>query len=189
MTVDIMVDIETLGLTAGSVILSIGAVHFDRTTGAEKSSFYCVIDVESSADEGLTADPKTVAWWARQGQDAQRMAFGLADTPMLFGDAMEHFNGWCWARLSADVALDDDFRFWSQGSMDAIVIGHALIVAGVEAPWEFWQTRDTRSVYDAAGFDRDQIEFQGTKHCALDDARHQVRCLVAAINKMKGAEQ
>lgn len=65
----VMVDIESLGLKPGAVILSIGAVQFsDAGFGA---SFYRAIDVFDSLMHGLTINPETVEWWRKQSAEAR----------------------------------------------------------------------------------------------------------------------
>ena len=66
---NVMVDIETLGTSSNSVILSIGAVEFDNENlGAE---FEVYIDPESCTDHGLVIDAPTVMWWLGQSNEAR----------------------------------------------------------------------------------------------------------------------
>ena len=45
----------------------------------------------------------------------------------------------------------------------------------VEAPWKYWDVRDTRTIYELARFDlRSLKRSNGVHHNALDDAKHQV---------------
>jgi len=56
----VMVDIETLGLDIGSVILSIGAVRFDES-GVYGEPFYVEIGQQSCKNRGLEVDPETLS--------------------------------------------------------------------------------------------------------------------------------
>ena len=69
---DIMINLETLGTVAGCVILSIGAVAFDRETGELGMEFYEVINQVSCEEAGLHVDQKTVDWWAARTAEAPR---------------------------------------------------------------------------------------------------------------------
>jgi hypothetical protein len=63
--INVMVDIETLGTEPGCVVLSIGAVAFDKEMGFVED-FYEVINTVDSFSEGLTYDNDTLAWWKKQ---------------------------------------------------------------------------------------------------------------------------
>ena len=81
-----MIDIETLGRTAGSVILSVGVVVFDIRTGDpvdEGAEFYKVVDLESCLDYDLRVDASTLLWWFSEEQDVPRkiMVEDLKDDP------------------------------------------------------------------------------------------------------------
>ena len=66
---NIEIDIETLGTSHNSVILSIGAVEFDgEKLGKE---FEIFIDPESCTDHGLVIDASTVMRWMRQSDEAR----------------------------------------------------------------------------------------------------------------------
>ncbi len=168
---DIMLDIETLGLEPGATVLSVGAVAF-RRDGTILSTFESNISVESSVEHGLTADPKTAKWWAQQGTEARAEAFTGSDS--LYAEAV------LFARWFQSI---EPAYCWAQGDMDYRVWGHAMRAAGTPEPWEFRQLRDTRTAYDVLGFDKHSFEEtrQGVAHNALDDAKHQVRALCAAI--------
>ena len=60
MSVNVMVDLETLGNGSESVIISIGAVEFDPETGELGREFYKVVDAQSCVDAGLKIDASTV---------------------------------------------------------------------------------------------------------------------------------
>ena len=51
------------------------------------------------------------------------------------------------------------------------------------APWSYRAPRDCRTIYEAAG--GVEIPFEGTQHNALDDAKHQARCVIEAYRKLR----
>ena len=64
MTVNVMVDLETMSSRADASICSIGAVKFE---GKEiLDTFYCTVDLKSCKDAGLRVSMDTVEWWSRQ---------------------------------------------------------------------------------------------------------------------------
>lgn len=174
---DIMLDLETLGTRPGCIVVSVGAVGFDRYTGAILREFYRVIDLADSQRHGLTVEVGAVAWWMRQSDEA-RAVFSTSEfdvTPL--ARAASDFAEW-FAECGGGAC-----PIWSHGAaFDLPIWEAALAAAGWPAPWAFWMVRDTRTVYDLTGFDPHTIKREGTYHNALDDARHQVRCLMAATS-------
>ena len=49
---------------------------------------------------------------------------------------------------------------------------------GMKAPWQYFNVRDVRTVVELGemkGYTKDVVEFEGTPHVALDDAKPQAR--------------
>lgn len=170
---DVMIDIETLGLTPDSVILSIAAVEFDWHTGETGNTLYYKIDPNQF---GRFDCPKTRSWWSEQDADAFAEAIS---GKMLLGDAIQQF-----AQFS-----NSQNCFWSQGTdFDFPILEHAMRFYGVPTPWRYSAKRDTRTVYHVCGFDPKSIEREGTHHNALADCHHQIRCVVAALKRIKAIQ-
>ena len=79
---NVMIDIETLGLTPGSSILSIGAVYFTTNDKYSDSRFYSpipslyiTIDRFSCSVLGLTQEVSTLLWWDEQSAEVKAEAF------------------------------------------------------------------------------------------------------------------
>ncbi len=173
----IMFDLETFGTAPGSIIRSLGAVEFDLdgTTGA---SCYANIDRKSCEDVGLVADPRTEQWWSQQSKAAQE---SLLVDPQPLKLVATSFAEWVSKR-------GPDVRIWSQGAAFDPVLWEAACKAVRTMPvWKFWNTRDTRTVYDLFNFDVREITRDGTYHNALDDAIYQVKCVAAALKKGRAA--
>jgi hypothetical protein len=169
----LMLDLETWGTAPGSALRSIGAVFFDLD-GKTGETFYRNIDKASCLDAGLTIDPSTVSWWSRQSAAAQR---ALEVDQMPLRNVVFDFHSW--------AAKAGRIRVWSQGAaFDTVLWDFAARAAGYPSvPWKFWDTRDTRTVYDLFGFDARDLPRDGTYHNALDDAVYQVKCVAAALSK------
>jgi len=172
----IMFDMETFGTKPGSVLRSVGAVVFDPETGATGDTFYRNIDRKSCETVGLTVDPSTVAWWSRQSQEAQNAL--LVDAKPL-ADVIRDFHSWFWNAKGQQV--------WCQGAnFDAVLWEAACAARGVvQLPWKFWNVRDTRTVYELAGFNDKSLPRLGHHHNALDDALHQAKCVAAAVSLLR----
>jgi len=54
-----------------------------------------------------------------------------------------------------------------------------------EAPWDYWQCRDVRTLRKCAPAWPDDREHEGVAHDALDDARHQARCVAECLRRQQ----
>ncbi|MGF7007181.1 hypothetical protein J2Y52_002679 [Aminobacter sp. BE110] len=165
-----MLDLETFGTLPGSVIRSIGAVQFDLRGNTGKT-FYANIEPESCKAVGLVIDLRTEQWWSEQSKAAQQSL--LIDQLPLKAVAVA-FRSW-FHEIGGE-------QVWGQGANFDIPLWEAASLAvSVPPPWKFWNVRDTRTVYDLFDFDTRELAIERVKHNALDDARHQVRLVAAAL--------
>lgn len=175
---NVMLDLETWGTQPGSAIRSIGAVMFEPTSteiGADK--FYQNILDESCVGVGLTRDAGTEAWWAKPEQ--RRAQESLSVDPRPIAEVIDGFNTW-WQK-------NRGIFVWSQGSNFDSVLWEAVAKAcGKRVPWRFYDTRDTRTAYDMAGFNSRAVRRVGTYHNALADAEHQALCVQRSYAKVQG---
>ena len=170
-----MLDLETFGTDAGCVIRSIGAVVFDPRLGIAEE-FYQNLTEEDQVILGAVKDPKTVSWWAKQSKESQEI---FAVDPVRLEVAALRFSDF-WKRNSLKY-------LWSQGSnFDGILLEWSMKLVDKKAPWMFYNTRDTRTAYDMAGFNPKTMPRQGVYHNALDDAKHQCRCVYRSYQMIDG---
>ncbi len=165
----VMLDLETLGFTPGSVVVSIGAVKFDPFGDAPVESFYQTIDVDSSIRAGLTVEGETLLWWLRQGDEARRSTFA-GDTQGI-GSALVEFHDW----------FPPSAYVWSNGpAFDVSILEAAYRGAtGIEAPWSHRRVVDCRTIQligDLLGIKTPKVEFPAgaVAHNAISDAHVQV---------------
>lgn len=118
----IMIDLETLALTADACILSIGAVKFDDEGELGEGGFYR--NVSRQFDRRV--DKATIDWWKTQ--------------PIAAKEALEE------NKTNLTTALDEltdffdhpDYYVWSKGAaFDIPIINHALKTKGMKAPWKY----------------------------------------------------
>lgn len=75
-------------------------------------------------------------------------------------------------------------KFWCQGAtFDPVILEFALSHYGLSLPWKFWNVRDTRTAYDVLGFNAKSVPREGVYHSALDDCKHQIKCLRMAMKQ------
>jgi hypothetical protein len=169
-----MLDLETWGTKPGSAIRSIGAVTFDPFGDGTVDEFYANISDESCAAANLTKDPSTIAWWARQSEAAQK---SLLKDQQPIEKVVRDFRQWFIANKGLWV--------WSQGSNFDVVLWEAAHErVNVVVPWKFWDARDTRTAYEIGRLNTRTIKRAGTYHNALDDAKHQAKCVQLAYKRI-----
>jgi len=177
---DVMVDIETLGTAAGSVVLSIGAVAFSEDTpeaewGMLRSS---PISVASCRSYGLTLDESTLAWWLGQEDAARKLLTdALASDAASLEQSLAVFSSW----------FPSKARLWGNGAdFDNALLAAAFRAVGARPPWNYSDSRCFRTMKRV--FDNVPApEFQGVRHDALADALHQTRHLQAILACVRGS--
>jgi hypothetical protein len=170
-TFEVMLDIETLGVKPGSVILNIGAVEFDPKTGQFGKDFYVAIDVGDSQSYGMTMDAETIQWWMNQSADARLSSFGGGKAYSLR------------AALSLLLNFTTGKKIWCHGpSFDASLLEYAYRKVGILIPWKFSDVRCTRTIYDLAGVCPDRTK--GTHHNALADAKAQAVAVIDGYKRL-----
>lgn len=172
-TLHVMLDLETLGTKPGCVIRSIGAVAFDPAAEILGAAFYANLDRASCAAAGLTVDPDTEAWWARQSPQARAR---LEPDQRPLGEALDGFDAF-WRQANA-------LQIWGHGaSFDAPILEAAYRALGRRTPWSYANCRDTRTLYELADVAPDRAD--GLHHDALDDAKTQARAVQAGWRKLR----
>lgn len=164
MNTDIMIDLETLDVLPSATILTIGAVKFDPfgedISEPAMEKFYVRVDVDSCDRIGCTVSQATLDWWGNQSQAAQDEAFDPANRIDIV-DAMNQLYKFCWGAK----------RVWSHGAgFDVIICENIFRKIGKAVPWQFWEVRDTRTLFDiGVNPHRPPV----LKHHALEDAWNQ----------------
>lgn len=184
-----MIDLETLGKSAGAVILSAGVVLFRpgllRMDGdrfdwsdwdADIATKKVKIDRVSCEAIGLTIDPETEAWWNDQSEEARADAFGFDPNRLPIADALNEIADFLRTSLPGKDGTYAG-RIWSHGApFDFPILSAALRKAGIAEPWNFRAVRDTRTIFDAAG-----LSYSGTAHEPVADAMAQARVVSQSL--------
>jgi hypothetical protein len=168
----IMVDTETLGTHPGCAIRSVGACVFEPKTGEIGARFYANVEPASCEALGLTADPKTVEWWASQPREAEE---ALASSQLPLVNVLDAFSGF--------YLRENGSALWSHGAgFDEPILRVAYRAVGMTPAWHYRAPRDTRTLFDLAGYDCPP----GVLHHALQDAEVQAGHVSAAWRKLFG---
>lgn len=179
---DIMLDLETMGNGPDAAIVAIGAVAFavdSLEINVQGYSFYRVVNLGSSVENGGVIDPDTVMWWMKQGDQARA---GLAAPGSHIHHTLFDFRSWVINTTGESV------RMWGNGAaFDNVILASAYRRAGLAMPWKFWNDRCYRTV--KALYPHISMERAGTHHNALDDAISQARHLQAIMRDHDGANE
>lgn len=167
-----VLDLETLGKGPQAAIVAIGCVRVEN--GQLAGEFYERIDLQSAMAQGGQVDGSTIQWWLSQSEEARVEVNGMQDS-LPIHIALE---------LLASFMRKGEFeepRVWGNGStFDNVITTTALERCGIQRPWEYWNDRDLRTLVELYPAAKQGLEFEGVKHHALHDARHEAKILCAA---------
>jgi exodeoxyribonuclease VIII len=168
----LMVDMETMAVSPKTVILTLGAVKFDPFSKGINDQLYLKINIDDQDELGREIDPNTLDWWSKQDPTIIEEAFSENDrTP--FAEAINSFHKFAWGCK----------YFWSHGAtFDLVILENVYAQLKKPLPWNFWQLRDTRTLFDL-GHDPEMP--QGNKHDALQDAIRQAIGVQNVYAKLK----
>ena len=169
-----MIDMETLAVSPRAVILSLGAVHFDPYGDRIYDELYFKIDLDDQDKLNREIDPNTIEWWGKQDPAIMEEAFS-SDNRIPLIEAVEKFHKFSWG-------CD---KFWSHGAtFDLVIIEDLYRQLNKPLPWNYWQLRDTRTLFDLG---HDPQMSKESKHDALADARRQAIGVQNIFRKLRNA--
>lgn len=124
--VDVMIDLETLGLKQGCQILSLGAISFNLGC---KEEFYSNIE----RDYRFYVDESTVAWWEKQDPHALAAAYAKGDlTSVVLTKFSEYLAG-------LESLYGYPVRVWGNAaSFDIKILEYAYEIVRIPVPWKYY---------------------------------------------------
>lgn len=187
---DIMIDLETMGTSPNSAIVSYGAAAFDFRTGNLGPTIYRVIDLSTTMQHPeFNIEPGTLYWWLQQSEPA-RAALVQDHNRESVAKAMNSLRVFI-----EGVGNPQKIRLWGNGpTFDNTMIRYTYkTVVGTDLPIPFWNDRCVRTVkgfYPNNLFQQWRVENmgRGTYHNALDDAKYQVKFLCHIFQEL-GVEE
>lgn len=181
MTLNVMLDLETLSIQPDAAIISIGAVKFDPCgdigrlgdpSNTKYKPFYANIDFHSVVSEhGFRADGATVRWWMSD-QVSQAARDSLFKDPMPLEVVLSNF--WEWYG-------PESVPTWGNGAnFDNTILRTAFEKLGATCPFKFYHDRCFRTV--KALFPSVEYVKPVLAHHALSDAEAQAIHLQKLFN-------
>jgi hypothetical protein len=173
-----MLDIETLSTRPESVVLTLGAVKFDPWADEvdTESGLYLRIDVDEQLVLDRHVQQETVDWWGTQPEDVREEALGEQERTGL-DDSIDQLNRF----------LVGSNSIWCQGpAFDIVILENLYRQMGRPTPWQFWQIRDSRTLFGVHGDPREKGRTGA--HNALIDCYYQARA-VQHIYKTVGVKK
>lgn len=173
--IDIMIDLETLGLGYDSPILSIGAAVIANGE-VMLGGYHVGISLEDSIAHGRVPSASTIEWWLRQAPEAQQALAKKLSTGVSVNVALLDFANWVRSRYGAYV--------WGNGAdFDIAMLRHAFAKVGLDEPWSYRNVRCFRTYMAEFGHDEDWVQ-PSVKHDAQADAHAQAQTLVNCWKRM-----
>jgi hypothetical protein len=170
-----MIDLETLDVKPGATVLTLGAVKFDPKSDTEPhSELYFKIDIDEQDKLGRSASDSTIEWWGKQDPAVMEEAFD-PEGRLGVEDALRQLSKWC---VGTSV-------IWGQGyGFDMTILEDLYRSVGTPVPWNFWQIRDSRTLFSACASDPRKALGQDNLHNALADAYFQAKAVQLAYREL-----
>ena len=138
--IDIMFDLETLGLQPDCIFFQLGAVAFSRET----FNIECVFDARISRENQValrrTMDKETVDWWARDRSSKELYKTLTGGKNVLLVDALKSFSRFV-----------DTFKpkgVWCHINFDWNIVKNAYDSLSMVFPFKYYSARDPRTIED-----------------------------------------
>lgn len=173
MSIEVMIDIETLDTAATAVIFQVAAVSFNSADGHIDGATCIDLDAQVQIGNGRTVSASTIGFWLN---------------PEISGAAHTSFNSEVKKSVHAlyqslKLACEGADAIWAKGSFDFELLENLLRDYGYEVPWKYCQPRDLRTMMKECGVEKQKF----VSHNALDDCKHQIKQLMECREVLKPA--
>jgi len=174
MTTHATIDIETLGTSPDTVVLTIGGIKFDpMADDGLHSEFYYRVDADEQIEMGRSVMESTIEWWEKQSEEVKAEAMN-PEGRVSVEETLKALNKWL-------VGVD---KLWCQGPVfDIGILENLYKQIKLHHNWSFWNIRDSRTLFGLMDKDpRKEIDFAA--HNALADAIVQSLCIQKVYKKL-----
>lgn len=201
--IHLMLDCETLSLESNASILSFACVSFNLVETDEYTSatYEVKIDLKDCAAKKLDINGDTVRWWLTQDTELMKRTL----IPSLVGedqdgvvmsltDALNGFTAFVEGLKQTAGIRSYKVHLWANGpAQDCTWIRHAYRACNLECPVPFYNDRDLRTIMHLASLKsqrrlHEEIKFEGEKHDAIADVKHQIKQVQMAWSILRSSE-
>lgn len=159
----LMMDIETLGTKSFCVVVSIGVVEFDPTTGKVGDSRYWNIDVKDSLGYKLQVSGDTLQWWMGQSHEARK---GLFTDTYPLKTVLDELRVFCKGK---------GYKVWGNSArFDLGLVENLYTLFKEDIPWSPWNEMDVRTLANLRPDIKKNYKHEGINHNALSDCYKQI---------------
>lgn len=181
----LMIDLESLGNDPETVIVSFGAVAFNKDGIIAKGEWE--LNIQEQIDSGRTVTGDTMCWWMRQKEEA-RSVFNSRNPKLSMLEFVHAFESFIDNALEKVGEKEDELKPWGNGANFDISVTEDFFrkvhPAGRNGlPWKFWNVWCFRT-FNHLTKCKELVQRQGVHHGAMDDAVFQAQCVIAYWAKM-----
>jgi exodeoxyribonuclease VIII len=144
MSIEVMLDLETMSTESNAAIVSIGAVKFNPhgdigvlgdPDNPDYAHFHQAVELHSLTDAGFHISGQTIRWWMEQSDAARQSLF---IEPVSLDVALSRFYLWFG---------DESLPTWGNGAgFDNVVLRNAYQKLGGTSPFKFRHDRCYRTI-------------------------------------------
>ncbi|TNI81191.1 hypothetical protein CF116_09400 [Aeromonas veronii] len=182
-----VVDLETLGKGPRAVIGEIGVVIVDVEQLVAVDEFYCRVSLHQPRQR----DEIIMSWWDQQRIDSPQAWLEMFKNTdrLCLADALDALKDFLARHFPRALAVE---LMGNGPEFDNVILEDAYSQCGIELPWSFRGNQSLRTVVLMGRLLLDidpkfQIEFEGIRHHALHDARHEATYLISILRPFKQA--
>ncbi len=184
----IVVDLETLGKGEAAHILTIGAVCVDLDSLTVVSEFYTAVSGGDQDEREIDVD--TMEWWEKQAEESEQAyieALHRRRHAPCLSRALAEFDGWL---DQCEPSFNDRQVFGNGPEFDNKILEHAYRQYDIKTPWKYSNNQSIRTMAligrEILGMKTLHEPFEGIKHHALDDAKHEAKVLMRVWSVLSG---
>lgn len=181
MAKDFMIDLETMGTSAGDAIIAIGAVAMNLKDRKLGNTFYIQISLEDTQREGFRINAGTVLWWLKQSSSARGE---FAENDLIGSDVRYAMRALTrFISQEADCPVDK-IQVWGNGAaMDNVLLDATYRKLGLPKPWSYKGDMCYRTIKNITRDKVQDIEPEIAHH-ALYDAVAQAKTLFKRLDTL-----
>lgn len=176
----IMIDIETIDITARAVVISLGAVAFTFERGAQAQPFFRALKYDDQLRLGRRVSDSTLSFWSKQTDGAREAAFrGFKVDTM---EALHELDDWLKTRTHEGSLV------WAYpAAFDLAILEDLYTDFGMTIPWSHRTKRCARTLAHLAGNPQYDEPPSLIPHHPVSDCHNQIAQAQEAVRTINTA--